>query len=109
MTMTTPDPVTPADSPSSPAGYAGVTPHGQGTAPYDIQAPLGDLTGVFDAANSLGGAGFLYPQGPRQAQAQVLLDSPAGFASGGYDVDAGFSGGGGGSWPNDVEPVTDGP
>ena len=108
--MTTPpDPVTPADSPSDPAGYASVTPHGQGPAPYDIQAPMDDLTGVFDAANSLGGAGFLYPQGPRQAQSAALLNSAAGFASGGYDVDAGFSGGGGGGWPNDVEPDTAGP
>jgi hypothetical protein len=105
-----PDPVTPRDSPSAPSAYAGVTPHGPGTAPYDIQAPMDDLAGVFDAANSLGGAGFLYPQGPRQAQAAGLLNSPQGFAAGGgYNVDAGFSGGGGGGWPNDVEPDAIGP
>lgn len=104
-----PPPVTPADSPSDPSGYASVTPHGRGPAPYDIQAPMEDLTAAFGGANSLGGAGFLYPQGERQAQAAQLLNSPAGFASGaGYNVDAGYHGGGGG-WPNDVEPDATGP
>lgn len=51
--MTTPpDPVTPADTPSDPAGYAMVTPHGQGTAPYDIQAPAEDLSGAFHSATN---------------------------------------------------------
>src|SRR6185437_14570129 len=93
-----PDPVTPQASPSDPAGYAGVTPHGQGPAPYDIQAPMSDaeITAAFDSANAVGGAGFLYPQGPRQAQAGRLLDSPQGFSAGsgtsGYDITAGFPG-----------------
>jgi hypothetical protein len=45
-----PPPVTPADTPSDAAGYAMVTPHGQGPAPYDIQAPMADLSGAFDSA-----------------------------------------------------------
>src|SRR5262249_29246729 len=87
-----PAPVTPAASPSDPAGYASVAPHGQGPAPYDIQAPMsdGEITAAFDAANAVGGAGFLYPQGPRQAQTARMLDSPAGFGAGsglsGYDI-----------------------
>lgn len=120
MTMTTPntaplDPqgappaMTPADSPSNPAGYAGVTPGGQGPASYDIQAPPADLTGVFNAANSLTGTGFLYPQGPRQAAAEMMMDSPGGFGSDGFDVTDGFHEGGGGGWPNDVEPDVAGP
>ena len=102
-----PDHVTPAATPSNPAGYASVTPHGQGPAAYDIQAPLmdGEITTAFDGANALGGAGFLYPQGPRQAQAQTLLDSPQGFGVDGFDVDAGYHGGGGDNgWPNNIEP-----
>jgi hypothetical protein len=105
-----PPATTPADSPSDPAGYAAVTPHGQGPAPYDIQAPMdGTIAGAFDSANAVGGAGFLYPQGPRQAAAETLIQSPQGFASDGYDIIAGFHGGGGGGWPNDVEPDTAGP
>src|SRR5712691_220831 len=91
-------PVTPADSPSSPAGFASVTPHGRGPAPYSIQAPLmdGEIAAAFGEANTVGGAGFLYPQGPRQAETETLLASPQGFAVDGYDVDAGFHGGQGG-------------
>jgi len=104
-----PGPVTPAASPSDPAGYAMVTPHGQGPAPYDIQAPMDDtITGAFDSANAVAGAGFLYPQGPRQAAAEALLNSPQGFSSGGgtsgYDIIAGFHEGGGDGWPADVQP-----
>jgi hypothetical protein len=100
------DPVTPADTPSNPAGYASVTPHGRGPAPYDIQAGQGDLSGGFGEANAVAGAGVLYAQGPRQAQTETLLSSPQGFALGGYDIDAGFAGGQGGDpgWPNNVEP-----
>jgi hypothetical protein len=94
------DPVTPADSPSSPEGYASVTPHGQGPAPYDIQAPQADLSGVFDAANAVAGSGVLYPQGPRQSMTETLMQSPQGFAVEGYDIDAGFHA----DWPNNVEP-----
>src|SRR5258707_995092 len=32
------NPVTPADTPSSPSGFARVTPHGRGPAPYDLRA-----------------------------------------------------------------------
>lgn len=103
-----PNPVTPAATPSDPAGYASVTPHGQGPAPYDIQAPLmdGEITAAFNGANAVGGAGFLYPQGPRQAQTERLLASPPGFATGsGYSITAGYSGSGGDTgWPNDPEP-----
>lgn len=98
--------VTPADSPSDPAGYAAVA-----VQPMDIQAPMEDLAGAAEAAERLTGAGVLYPQGPRQEQAQGLLESPQGFAAGGgYNITAGFSGGGGDDgWPNDVEPDATGP
>ncbi len=100
------DPVTPRDTPSSPSGYASVTPHGQGPAPYNIQAGAPDLSGVFGSANATAGAGVLYPQSERQRQTEVLLSSPPGFAVGGYDIDAGFAGGQGGDpgWPVNVEP-----
>jgi hypothetical protein len=86
-----PDPATPADSPGDAAGYSGVTPAGPGTAPYDIAAPQ-DVTGIsgaFDAANALTGSGVLYPRGPRQAEAEALLMSPAG--AGAVNVTAGFA------------------
>lgn len=94
--------ITPSDSPSSPAGYASVTPHGQGPAPYDLQAPQPDLSGVFDASNAVAGAGVLYAQGPRQQQAEALLSSPQGFGE--FDITAGYSGGDGEDWPGNVEP-----
>jgi hypothetical protein len=75
--------VTPADSPSEPSSYAAVPVQGM-----DIQAPMEDLTATFDAANSLAGAGVLYPQGPRQAESQALLESPQG--AGAMSVIAGF-------------------
>ena len=61
--------ITPPDTPSSPDNFAQVTPHGQGPAPYDIQAPLsvGEITAAFDASLAVGGSGVLYPQGQRQA------------------------------------------
>jgi hypothetical protein len=94
--------ITPSDTPSSPSGYASVTPHGQGPAPYDIQVPppVAEVTAAFDAANALGGNGVLYPKSERIRQAQTLLESPQGFGLAGFDVDAGWSGG----WPNNVEP-----
>ena len=106
-----PDQITPAAAPSSPSGFASVTPHGRGPAAYDIQAPLadGEITAAFNEANSLGGAGVLYPMSERIGQAKELLESPQGFGSGGFDVDGGWHGGGGGSWPNDVEPDVAGP
>ena len=112
--QTVPDPVTPRDTPSDPAGFAGVTPHGQGPAPYDIQANLSagqaEIGAAFNGANAVAGAGALYPMGPRQAETARLLDSPQGFAAGGgtsgYDITAGFSGEGSSvyGWPNDVQP-----
>ena len=100
--------ITPSDSPSSPSNYAAVPVQGM-----DIQAPLmdGEITAAFDEANAMGGSGVLYPMGPRIAQARDLLESPQGFAAGGFNVDAGFHGGQGGDagWPNDVEPDVAGP
>jgi hypothetical protein len=106
-----PSSITPADSPSSPGNYAGVTPHGRGPAPYDIQAPspADEVTAAFNESIALGGAGVLYPMSERIAQARTLLESPQGFGAGGFDVDGGWHGGGGGSWPNDVEPDVAGP
>ena len=87
-----PDPVTPRGGPSDPAGYAGVAPRGAGPAPapYDIAAPqdIAGITAAVEAAGRLSGAGILYPQGPRQAEALAILDSPQGAAS--SDVFAGF-------------------
>jgi hypothetical protein len=99
--------ITEPDTPSSPGNFAMVTPHGRGPAAYDIQAPLpdGEISAAFDAANAVGGSGVLYPQGPRQAQTETLIQSPQGFGSGGYDIDAGTTAG----WPNDVEPDVAGP
>ena len=87
--------ITPSDSPSAPGLYEAVPV--QNT---DIQAPQADLSGTFDAANAVAGAGVLYPAGPRQAQTEVLLSSPQGFATEGYDIDAGSTSG----WPTNVEP-----
>jgi hypothetical protein len=104
--MAVPSPVTPHDSPSSPGEYAKVFPHGQGPAPYDIQAPLQDLTGLTAAAGNLTGgeegAGRLYGTGPRQAATQALLSSPEGYGE--QDILQGYSGGGGGNWPGSTEP-----
>ena len=92
--------ITPSDTPSAPAQYEAVTPHGQGPAPYNIQAEQADLTGLVNAAGSLAGAGVVYPQGPRQAETEVLLSSPQGFGVEGYDIDAGYASG----WDANVEP-----
>lgn len=101
--MPVPPTVTPADSPSAPAQYAGVAPHGQGTAPYDVQAPQQDLSALVADAGALTGAGVIYPQGPRQAMTEALLSSPQGYGE--QDIDAGWSGGGGDAgWPANVEP-----
>lgn len=105
-----PDPVTPADSPGDAAGFSMVTPHGQGTAPYDIQALGGlqqEITAGFDAANALAGAGVLYPMGPRQQAARELMESPPGFNSGGglsgFDITQGWSGEPDESWANNTQ------
>ena len=96
--------ITPADSNSAPAQYDAVP-----VQSMDIQAPQADLTAVVEAAGALAGAGIVYPRGPRQSMTETLLSSPQGFASQGYDIDAGYSGGGGGDWPNDIEPTVQGP
>jgi len=98
--------ITPSDSASSPEGYASVTPHGQGPAPYDIQAalPSDEVSAAFSESVALGGSGVLYPMSERISQARQLLESPQGFGLDGFDVDGGWHGGGGGSWPNNPEP-----
>lgn len=111
-----PGPVTPAAAPSDPAGFASVAPAGTGPAPYDIQAPMEDLSALVEGAQALSGGGEGAPTGagmpdrmsPRQSQTAALLGSPEGYGgAGGYSIDAGFSGGGGDSgWPNDVDPGT---
>ena len=97
-----PDHVTPADTPSSPSGFASVTPHGRGPAAYDIQAPLmdGEITSAFNSANTDAGAGVLYPQSARQREAAAILDSPQGAGLDGLDVMSGTTAG----WPADIEP-----
>jgi len=94
--------ITPSDTPSDPAGYASVTPHGRGPAPYDIQAASdeGTVQAAFAAANADAGAGILYPRSERQRETEALITSAPGFAVGGYDIDAGTNCG----WPNNVEP-----
>jgi len=99
--------ITPRDTPSNPENFAMVTPHGQGPAAYDIQAPLseGEISAAYDASIAVGGSGVLFPQGPRQAQTARLIQSPQGFGSAGYDITAGTTAG----WPADVEPDVAGP
>jgi hypothetical protein len=107
-----PSPVTPADGPGDPAGYASVTPHGRGTAPYDIQDGLAqvqaDVQSAFNGA-AVSAAGInVYPEmGARQRATATLLNSPQGFNSSsgtaGYDITPGWSGEPGGSWPNNVQ------
>src|SRR5260370_38156452 len=80
------DPVTPRDTPSSPSGYASVTPHGQGPAPYNIQAGAPDLSGAFRSANATAGAGGLYAQSERQRQTEALLTAPPGSPTGWGEV-----------------------
>ena len=97
-----PDQVTPAGGPSSPSNYAGVAVQGM-----NIQAPSpeAEVAAAFATANDLGGAGVLYPMSERIQQAKTLLESPQGFGSDGFDIDAGWHGG----WPSDVEPDVAGP
>lgn len=93
-----PDPVAPPDSPADAAGWAQVTPAGQGTAPYDISAPQ-DIAGIgaaVQAAMDLSGgaegagpgAGIPDRHSPRQAQSEALLESPQGAAA--ISVTSGF-------------------
>lgn len=104
-----PDPVTPAGGPGDAAGYSMVTPHGRGTAPYDIQAASDEaaITAAAQGAGEVAGAGIVYPRGTRQAAAETLLYSPQGFSAGGgtsgYDITQGWSGEPDESWANDVQ------
>jgi hypothetical protein len=93
-----PDAVTPQDSPADEAGWAQVTPPGQGPAPYDIAAPQ-DIAGIgaaLTAAMDLSGggegsgpgAGIPDRHSPRQAQAEAILESPQGAPA--MSVTAGF-------------------
>jgi hypothetical protein len=81
--------ITPGDSPAAPSQYAAVPVSGA-----DIQAPQDDLSGLVADSVSV--------TTPRQSQTEALLTSPQGFGLDGYDIDAGFSGGGGDDWPNDA-------
>ena len=65
--------ITPSDTPSSPSDYAAVTPHSRGPAPYDIQAPMEDLSAVTAAAGRESGAGIVYPVSGRQSDTQNLI------------------------------------
>ena len=99
--------ITPRDTPAVPDRYAMVA-----VQPMDIAAPLadGEIAAAFGAAGvAAGDETSVYPSGPRQEESRVLVESPQGFASGGYDIISGYHEGGGDGWPNDVEPVTDGP
>lgn len=92
--------ITPSDSPSDPAGYAAVTPHGRGPAPYDIQAASGESTvqAAFDASVADAGSGVLYPRSARQVQTETLMTSAQGYGE--QDIDGGSTFG----WPANVEP-----
>jgi hypothetical protein len=92
--------ITPSDTPSSPADYAAVTPHGRGPAPYDIQAPspADAVQAAFDTANADAGAGVLYPRSARQVQTETLMTSAQGYGE--QDIDGGSAFG----WPANVEP-----
>lgn len=85
-----PSPVTPADTPPDASGWAEVTPPGMGPAPYDISAPqdIAGITAAVSAAGGLAGAGIVYPQGPRQAEALAILESAQG--AGAMSVFSGF-------------------
>ena len=94
-----PDPVTPADSPSDQAGFSGVTPSGEGPAPYDISAPqdIDGIAGAVQAAMNLSGggegagpgAGIPDRDSPRQQEAAALLMSPQGAPE--MSITSGFS------------------
>jgi hypothetical protein len=98
--------ITPSDSPSSPPNYAGVP-----VQQMNIQAPLseGEISAAFDKSIAEGGAGVLYPISPRVADTRAMMESPQGYGAGGIDILGGYHSGGGDGWPNDVEPVHDGP
>ena len=84
--------ITPADSPAAPAQYNAVP-----VQSLDIQAPQADLSAAVSASMSVAMS--------RQPQTEALLQSAAGFASEGYDIDGGY----GGTWGTDMEPTVAGP
>jgi hypothetical protein len=86
--------ITPSDGPSAPELYGAVSPHGQGTAPYDVQAGQADLSGMFSAATAAAMA--------RQPATETLLSSDQGYGE--QDILAGYNGGGGDDWPADAGP-----
>jgi len=88
--------ITPSDSPSAPEQYSGVA-----VQPFDIQAPspADAVSAAFGQSVADAGAGVLYPQSERQAQARQLMESPQGYGE--QDIDAGTSFG----WPANVEPA----
>ena len=71
-----------------------MTPHGQGPAPYDIQAPMENLDAI--------GAAAVAVTRPRQSDTETLLSSAQGY--GDFNITAGFSGEPGESWPNNPDP-----
>lgn len=90
--------ITPSDSASAPEQYNAVP-----VQEMNIQAPQGDLTAEFNAANNAAGAGVLYPQSDRQVQTEALLNSAQGY--GDFDVTGGYTG----SWGVLAEPDVAGP
>ena len=105
-----PDQITPAGGVSDPAGYASVTPHGQGPAPYNIQAEMPDVQSAWDASMAVAagdegtstGLGLPDRNSPRQQESLSLLASPQG--AGAFSIDAGFSGQPSETWANDMSP-----
>lgn len=104
-------PLDPAAAPPAVTPAAG--PDSRGPAPYDIQAPSDEaaIQAAFDGAGAVAGAGIsVYPhQGTRQAAAEALLSSPAGFSAGsgtsGYDITQGWSGEPDESFVNNPQPL----
>jgi hypothetical protein len=84
--------ITPSDTPSAPELYAGVPDSGM-----NIQAPQDEaaIAAAMAAAN-------VVADGPRQAAAKTLQESPAGY--GDFGITAGFSGSDGETWPADLRP-----
>jgi hypothetical protein len=84
--------ITPSDTPSDPELYAAVPDSGM-----NIQAPQ-DQAAIAAAAAEANAVA----DGPRQAAAKSLQESPAGY--GDFGITAGFSGSDGETWPADVRP-----
>ena len=88
----TPPPITPTGGHSDDAGWAKVTPATDSPAPYDISAPqnIAGIAAAVEAAGRLSGgqegaatgAGWLYPPGPRQAEAAAMMEAAQGTPAG---------------------------